>query len=245
MAKEKIFNVAIGIALIMTVLSGSYYLYEHNFMNFKQNQLQQEHVRYMKDKVLTSNDEISYKDVMSECLKQNVKGLVRIGTLCVPELEINVPIYNKPYDEDALKHGVQRMAPVKDGKLLGNVDSNNLVLVGHNYGDGRRMFSPLQEGVNQDDSYFKNNEAVKNEWLKGEQAYVATKDGIFVYTIDYQKAVRETDTTARKETKNKVLTLITCLEPDDDHRIVTRANLSMSCAWNTASPQILKYLKGR
>lgn len=243
MAKEKIFNYAIAVAFIMTVFSGSYYLYEHNFMNLKQEQLQKEHVRYMKDKVLTSNDEISYEKVMKECLKQDRKDLVRIGTLSIPELEINVPIYNKPYDEEALEFGAQRMASIKDGKLLGNVDSNNLVLVGHNYGDGRRMFSPLQEGVNQDDSYFENGSATENKWLKGKQAYVATKNGISVYTIDYQKAVRESDTTARKETRNKVLTLITCLEPDDDHRIVTRANLSMSCAWNTASPQILKYLR--
>lgn len=241
MDKAKIFDRLIAVTAVVFVISGAYCLYEHNFMNLKQKQLDREHVRYMKDIV---TDTASYREVMDSCLKQDRKGLLKIGQVAVPALAVNIPVYNKPYDEKALDSGAQKMAPIENNRIKGG-NVNNTVLVGHNYGDGRRMFSPFQDGVNQSGDYFKNGRPVKNRWLDGRQVYLATRTGIDVYTIKWQKAVRDNDLSARKETSEKVITLVTCLEPDDDYRIVTRAELSAQCPWQSTSEKVLQMMRGK
>lgn len=210
MDKAKIFDRLIAVTAVVFVISGAYCLYEHNFMNLKQKQLDREHVRYMKD-IVTGT--ASYREVMDSCLKQDRKGLLKIGQVAVPALAVNIPVYNKPYDEKALDSGAQKMAPIENNRIKGG-NVNNTVLVGHNYGDGR-------------------------------QVYLATRTGIDVYTIKWQKAVRDNDLSARKETSEKVLTLVTCLEPDDDYRIVTRAELSAQCPWQSTSEKVLQMMRGK
>lgn len=162
-----------------------------------------------------------------------------IGSIAIPKLGILLPISNEPYSSSALKNGAQQMA-TNDGnwKTLG---TGNFILVGHNYANGYQYFSALQENVDSNYPYLQKNKCVDNEWLNGQQVYIANSNFVYDFQIDKQYLISKNDKNVLNDTPASEINLITCLEPDDSYRIVTHGVLKKKWRWRNAPVKVASY----
>ena len=165
----------------------------------------------------------------------------RVGTVAVPDLGILLPIYNKPYDEQALLVGAQQLEAKGKDADQATIGKGNFLLVAHNYTDGKKMFSPLQQNIGLNAPYLVNRHAQDNHWLDGKKIYLANDKGLYEYTIDVQRTIPGYKTDIQNNTDKPEINVITCLEPDDSWRIDTHGNLSQKWSWDQAPSDIVSY----
>lgn len=119
--------------------------------------------------------------------------------------------------------------------------TGNVILVAHNYADGRKMFSPLQQTLNRNEPYYQNGVLGKNNWLDGQRIYCANDAGVYEYQITEQKGMNETDLNIRNDSPTAEISIITCLYPDDTKRILTKAKLERKWSWSLVPHPIANY----
>lgn len=179
--------------------------------------------------------------IHQEAIKNDQANLNRVGTVAVPDLGILLPIYNKPYDEQALLVGAQQLEAKGKDADQATIGKGNFLLVAHNYTDGKKMFSPLQQNIGLNAPYLVNRHAQDNHWLDGKKIYLANDKGLYEYTIDVQRTIPGYKIDIQNNTDKPEINVITCLEPDDSWRIDTHGNLSQKWSWDQAPSDIVSY----
>lgn len=174
---------------------------------------------------------------------QSDKGLVKLGYLSIPKLQILIPIFDKGDAESNLLVG---------GGLTGqwNTDTQklenavfgigNFSIAGHNFNDGKTAFSPLQQNINLNQPYLDGNEFKTNNWLNGTDLYLTNGEMIYKYIIENQFIVNYDNLTPMKVNKeHHYVTLITCLFPADTLRIITPAFYVGKYEWNDSAKEVI------
>lgn len=163
------------------------------------------------------------------------------GTVIIPQLSIRENIYSQD-DQQALNKGAEHLANNGIQFALGQ---GNLVLAAHNYNDSKSRFSRLQENSNQDYPYLVCNKKGSDSWLNGTIIFIANSKNIFVYQVDDQKTVKADDTNVLDQSNLNELTLITCLFPSDQYRIITHAKQIHAYTWEKTPQSIKSQVLGR
>lgn len=222
---------AVIATLLLTIGCWLVFMYQHDVGQIRQHQANAQRRQTQlatnrhRQRAQTTNRTNNYAD----------RGWRRLGTVVVPSLHIVLPIYDQPMSKTALAIGAQQLSSNNGQQKVSNaLNSGDTVLIAHNYADAKTMFSPLQQFVNEDRPYLVNRQSHANSWLKGRQAIVADAQGITVYQLGKQKAVKATDLHVAHSSKHNELRLITCLYPSDNYRIVTYGTESHRYSWTQA-----------
>lgn len=232
---NELINILIAITLFITLGSGLDIAYNKNVGGFKQTIAT--HDRQVMMVADTWTDRNGVRNIQRNVTANDTQWK-RIGSIAVPKLGILLPVYNQPYNLTALKQGAQ-VLPTNSGNST--VGQGNLIIVGHNLENGHSDFSALQQVVSQNQPYLINGQKQTNNWLNGQMIYVATEKGVYEYKIDNQQLIGQHDLSVKNDTPTAQINLLTCLEPDDEYRIVTHGNLQHFWDWNSVPLYIADY----
>lgn len=235
-------NIYIVLSLVGTTFALCWFCYSYNIFNSKQksiNLLRVVEHSYSK-KTITS---INISTISQSVIKEDLPEANKLGVVAFPYLGIYLPIYDKPYDQYVLKKGANQLKAIDENKDITNTDigQGNLILVAHNYSDGQTMFSALQQNMGQLEPYIIDGSLQNNYWLSNKPVYVATKERIYEYVIDHQEVISKNNVNIRTNTTSSIINIITCLEPEDNMRIVTFGKLNNQYTWQAAPISIVKY----
>jgi sortase A len=149
-----------------------------------------------------------------------------IGEITVPAIDLTIPIANG-VDNTTLALAAGTMRPnMKMGE-------GNYALAGHNMANGSKvLFSPL---------YSKSK--------VGQKVYITDLKNVYEYKIYERKIISPSKVEVVNNTKNKIITLITCDETGA-HRLMVRGNYVKKMPFNQAPHQVQhnfssKYTTGR
>lgn len=173
---------------------------------------------------------------------QTQRGLTKQGYVSIPRVQILQPVFNDAYSRKGLAAGADyanRSQADPQGKLEPRMGQGNYGLASHNFYDGKTGFSPLQENLHQDQPYIVDGTVHENDWLNGQKIYLANDKGIYEYRISRQHVVPATDVRVLDSTKQAQVTVITCLYPSKDYRIITVGLLAKSYTWQNAPDKVV------
>lgn len=194
-------------------------------------------------KALTNSQRKTIGQLVMKPTHQNI-GLKKQGFVAIPEKGILLPIFNDAYSNTGLDWGANfanRTSQDPNGTHLPQMGKSNYGLAAHNFNDGKTGFSALQEHINSDTPYLENGQRRKNNWLDGKPIYLANHTGIYKYTITSQKLVDQTNTTVLNPTKKARVTVVSCLFPSTNFRIITNARLAHHYSWQSAPAKDVNY----
>lgn len=243
--KEIIFKTAIGLSGSLVLLTGFYYGYTTNRLGIK-NQVTKEVTRNVvnlvpKELVIKKNERIRIaKQIMRET--QVHEGIQKQGFISIPKCGILLPIFDNENDYKGLDFGAvyaNRSAEDVNGKKKPIFGESNYCLASHNFNDGLTGFSPLQEIISSDYPYLVNGTKSESKWLNGEKIYLANEEMVYEYTIDRQFIVNKTDISVLNSSNTPKVTIITCLYPSDQYRIITSATLTNQYSINSAPTEVI------
>lgn len=190
------------------------------------------------EKVVSNHISIAERKSISKMVMYNGSdGLVKQGMVSIPSVKILLPIYNDAYSEKGLSYGAayaNRSHQDPTGHIIPKFGRGNYGLAAHNFNDGQTGFSALQEKSNNNLPYLNGSEYGHSSWLNNQYVYLANGEAIYQYEIVDQYGVSANDTTSLSETKDRRLTIISCLFPNIENRIITVAILVRTYSWNTA-----------
>lgn len=144
---------------------------------------------------------------------QNAKiDLPVIGGITIPQLNINLPIFNGTSNE-AMSFGSGTLSP---SQMMGQ---GNYALASHHIFDVVKksdlLFSPLEKAV------------------AGQKIYITDKTSVWEYTITEKFIVSPEQVEVLDEIPNKkVITLITCTDLEATQRIIVRGELTAEYDYN-------------
>lgn len=236
---KKLSDIMLTIGVVSLLFFGGYYIYSANLFNSTQAVASSSHKPLVVSDSKVPDSHV--ETIHQEAIKNDQANLNRVGTVAVPDLGILLPIYNKPYDEQALLVGAQQLEAKGKDADQATIGKGNFLLVAHNYTDGKKMFSPLQQNIGLNAPYLVNRHAQDNHWLDGKKIYLANDKGLYEYTIDVQRTIPGYKTDIQNNTDKPEINVITCLEPDDSWRIDTHGNLSQKWSWDQAPSNIVSY----
>lgn len=152
------------------------------------------------------------------------QGQTKIGYVGIPSRHILLPIYVNPYSSVTLNLGA---ASVK-GQTMG--EKTNFSLAAHNFNNHVTGFSALQLRQNSNSPYLTSSGTHDVHSLDKTKIYTIDKNYLYVYEIVLQETVYK-DQVSIMDPNNTIkgkptLTVISCLFPNINYRIVTRAVLS-------------------
>lgn len=199
--------------------------------------------------VNTTKVDLSIKDSKRQKIRQSIMrqtqdGLIKQGFVSIPELAILQPIFNDAYSEKGLKAGANyanRSENDPEGKIIPKMGQGNYGLASHNFDDGMTGFSGLQQNYQRNEPYLVNGKTYDNDWLNDKPIYMANSQGVYEYRIEIQKLVDKNDVDILNNTKDPQVTIITCLFPDTNYRIITIGKLTHSYTWDNAPDDIVNY----
>jgi sortase A len=172
------------------------------------------------------------------------EGLTKQGFVAVPSVGILQPIFDSAYTDKGLNAGANyanRSEVDPTGQNIPVMGQGNYGLASHNFNDGHTGFSPLQEKLDQDDPYLVNGKFGTSDWLDGKAVYLANGDHIYEYTISGQDLVKKGTISVLNPTADPEVTIITCLFPSTEYRIITHAKLTKSWDWQNAPAVVVNY----
>ncbi|CAK8053695.1 sortase domain-bontaining protein [Eupransor demetentiae] len=183
-------------------------------------------------------DEIKDKVMKNDAKKLN---LTKQGWVAFPDFDIFMPIYDNAYSAAALNAGANTSQ--KGSTPVPTMGEGNYTLAAHNWDDGQTGFSALQQYKGQNSPYLVQGQTGGSDWLNGKKIYMANAKGIYTYTLKTQTTVDENDVApldvnARINGKPK-LTIISCLFPNIDYRIITNAQYTDFVSWKKAPDKLI------
>ncbi|WEV56638.1 class A sortase [Ligilactobacillus acidipiscis] len=195
------------------------------------------------------NDSMSWKKrqkIRDQIMRQTQKdmGLTKQGFVSVPRVKILQPVFDDAYSKKGLAAGADyanRNEVDTEGKKQPQMGVSNYGLASHNFYDGKTGFSPLQQNLEQDQPYIVNGKLHDNDWLNGERIYLANQKGIYEYRIVRQHIVKPTDVSVLNPTKKARVTIITCLYPSTQYRIITEGAIVKQYSWRKAPVKAVNY----
>jgi len=177
------------------------------------------------------------KSISKMVMYNSSDGLIKQGMVSIPSVKILLPIYNDAYSEKGLSYGASyanRSRQDPTGHIIPKFGRGNYGLAAHNFNDGQTGFSALQEKSNNNQPYMNGSKYGHSSWLNNQYVYLANGKNIYQYKVVDQYGVSGNDTSSLNETKDRRLTIISCLFPNIENRIITIAILVRTCSWNTA-----------
>lgn len=187
---------------------------------------------------------MSYRKHIKEMVMDNQSdGLKKQGMVAIPDVNILLPIYNDAYSDKGLSYGAayanrNKLDPT--GKNVPVFGKGNYGLAAHNFNDGKTGFSALQQTINDNSPYINRDGSLGgSSWLNGTYVYTANKEGIYIYEITGQSTVLQSNTDPLNPTTESRLTIISCVFPNTQYRIVTIAKQVNHYSWANASDNAL------
>lgn len=177
-------------------------------------------------------------------MRNAANGYHKQGFVAIPTRSILLPIYDDAYSVAGLNQGANyanRSADDPNGTNMPVMGQGNYGLAAHNFNDGHTGFSALQKNRSQNAPYLQNGQPGSSDWLQGQKVYLANGTHIYTYTITGQDLVKPSDVSVLNATKHAKLTIISCLFPDTNYRIITHATLTQSATWANASDRTVGY----
>nr|WP_220484843.1 class A sortase [Limosilactobacillus fastidiosus] len=185
-----------------------------------------------KNQAKQSSANYDYNDAQDLSLQTVAKARAKkqpiniIGEITVPAIDLTIPIANG-VDNTTLALAAGTMRPnMKMGE-------GNYALAGHNMANGSKvLFSPL---------YSKSK--------VGQKIYITDLKNVYEYKIYERKIIDPSEVEVVNNTKNKIITLITCDETGA-HRLMVRGSYVKKMPFNKAPQQVQhnfssKYTTGR
>jgi Sortase (surface protein transpeptidase) len=199
--------------------------------------------------VITSNKHLSLhkRSAIAEKLMyqtQANEGLTKQGFVSIPSVGILQPIFDDAYSTKGLNAGANianRSQTDPEGKIKPQMGEGNYGLASHNFNDGKTGFSALQQYLNKDEPYLINGKEGSDKWLNGKAVYLANGSKIYKYKITGQTTVTKDDVAVLNPSSTAKVTIISCLFPSTDYRIITNAKLNKTWNWKTAPDQVVTY----
>ncbi|WP_220739954.1 class A sortase [Leuconostoc miyukkimchii] len=233
-----ILNSIISACIITFFSIAGLYAYQINIFGVKDisRKYLQKYERQKIDKQST-NDKTTYDAIQKMVMRDASKGLEKQGFVAIPSQNILLPIYNDAYSEKGLNAGANyanRSAVDPEGSKVPIMGQGNYGLAAHNFNDGHTGFSALQQSTNHDSPYLVNGQLKGSSWLNGKTILMANNKGIYRYVITGQTAVSSSQVSVLNPTRQPELTIISCLFPSTDFRIITRAKLRTTYTWRQA-----------
>lgn len=228
------------IAIILAMLwigSIGFFLYSINAFNWRSQIVKQTRAPI---RTAQSADTKTIQKIKALASDNDVNKLQKRGLISIPSIGIFEPVYNDAYSDYGLKYGANQVMN-NNATTLPDFGVNNLVIASHNYSNGKTGFSPLQQNVNRNDPYIINGIAKTNHWLDSKPVYLANSQGVYVYQITEQHIAKLSNREPLNQSKHAELTLLTCLEPNDSFRLITKAKLTEAYPWNKAPKTIINY----
>lgn len=227
------------VSCMMTVLAiGTVYVYQNNLFDINDTTR-----KYLQKHERTRVNQKSLKDhtqrsMISKMVMRNAtKGLEKQGFVSIPSQNILLPIYNDAYSDSGLNAGANyanRSEVDPTGQHKPIIGQGNYGLAAHNFNDGHTGFSALQESTNHNAPYLVQGQLKGSTWLKGQNVLLANQKGIYQYVISGQTTVLAAQVSVLNPTKNAELTIISCLFPSTQYRIITHAKLQKTYTWEQA-----------
>lgn len=233
-----IYRLIIMTITITAIVSIGNYIYQINILGIGdevRNQINRRQ-RFNEKKTL-NHDNTSILNVQKMVMRDASKGLEKQGFVAIPSQNILLPIYNDAYSEKGLNAGANyanRSAVDPEGSKVPIMGQGNYGLAAHNFNDGHTGFSALQQSTNHDSPYLVNGQLKGSSWLNGKTILMANNKGIYRYVITGQTAVSSSQVSVLNPTRQPELTIISCLFPSTDFRIITRAKLRTTYTWRQA-----------
>ncbi|WEV61159.1 class A sortase [Streptococcaceae bacterium ESL0729] len=198
--------------------------------------------RQNEENKLAAHDDSSRLDIEKMVMRQAVPGLSKQGFVSIPSRNILLPIYNDAYSDAGLNAGANyanksQLDPL--GSTVPVMGQGNYGLAAHNFNDGKTGFSGLQKEINNDSPYIINGKLSGSDWLNGQTVLLANASGIYEYQITGQTLVTKNTTSVLNPSENPELTIVSCLFPSTDFRIITHAQLTSSYSWDNAPQELV------
>ncbi|KGH57438.1 class A sortase [Oenococcus oeni] len=192
-------------------------------------------------KISKSESDTDYaKDIlkMVEWNPHANQGKTKIGYVGIPSRHILLPIYVNPYSSSTLNLGA---ASIK-GEKMGQ--ATNFTLAAHNFNNHVTGFSALQLTENKNAPYLTSSGTHSVQALKNTKVYTIDKKYLYVYKVKVQNTVYKTKVSVM-DSNNTIngqptLTIISCLFPNINYRIITRATLLVKYPVLKAPKDLLK-----
>ncbi|WP_446856143.1 class A sortase [Leuconostoc citreum] len=182
-------------------------------------------------------DNYSRADIANMVMRQAVTGLDKQGFIAIPNCNILLPIYNDAYSEKGLNAGANyanKSAVDPRGLRKPIMGQGNYGLAAHNFNDGLTGFSSLQKETNHNRPYLQEKQLQGSDWLNGKNILLADAQGIYNYKITGQTVVSPETVSVLDPTKTAEVTIISCLFPSTNYRIITHGKLSKAYTWKNA-----------
>lgn len=233
-----------GLLLLICLGSLGYIGYQYNWLNVRSNvtryQTTHQVAKLSHSKVSQGTRQRIERQIMRQT--QSGQDLTKQGFVSIPNVGILQPIFNDAYSDKGLAAGANyanRSAVDPDGKNIPVMGQGNYGLASHNFNDGKTGFSALQDKLNEDAPYLVNGKLKGSNWLKGKMLYLANDKGIYAYKMGRQTLVNEDDVSVLNPTKKPVVTIISCLFPSTQYRIITNAKLTKTYTWQKAPAKVV------
>jgi len=231
---------ALGLSLIGV---GAQSIYQNNTFSVQTKVLKpiQKYERQKSDRE-AKNDYTTRPEIEKMVMRQAIKGLDKQGFVAIPNRNILLPIYNDAYSDNGLNAGADyanksAVDPTGDNKPI--MGQGNYGLAAHNFNDGKTGFSALQQETNHDSPYLQNNQLKGSNWLNGQSVLLANAQGIYEYKITGQTLVIPETVSVLNPTQQAEVTIISCLFPSTNYRIITHAQLNKAYTWQNAPENLV------
>lgn len=231
----------------VSLLAVGYIGYQQNWLDVQALFIRhQQKVGYQRAQRTTQLSQRKRQQIRRQIMRQTQKsqGLTKQGFVSVPQVGILQPIFNDAYSQRGLAAGANyanRSAVDPAGKQVPKMGRSNYGLASHNFYDGKTGFSPLQQHLKKDAPYIIDGKIHENKWLNGEKIYLANGSGIYEYRITGQRVVTPDDVKVLNPTKKARVTIITCLYPSTQYRIITVGVINKRYHWYTAPAKVVSF----
>lgn len=242
---KKLITIIVEVALSLMIIFGiGYTAYQYNWFGvhgYVVDQVQSKKVTTIKTPIKKVDKRY---DIRNRLMRQTQPDLQKQGFVSVPQVGILEPVFNDAYSEKGLKAGANyanRNESDPQGEQVPVMGQGNYGLASHNFDDGLTGFSGLQQHYKDDAPYLVDGQRHENNWLNGKPIYLANAKGIYKYKIAKQVLVTADDVSVLNPTQSPRVTIITCLFPSTQYRIITTGYLVKTYTWQKAPSRIVHY----
>lgn len=182
--------------------------------------------------------------IMRRLMRDTQPDLQKQGFVSVPQVGILEPIFDDAYSKKGLNAGANYANQTQNdpqGKQTPVMGQGNYGLASHNFDDGLTGFSGLQQHYKDDAPYLVDGQRHENKWLNGKPIYLANDKGIYKYRIAKQTLVTADDVSVLNPVQSAQVTIVTCLFPSTQYRIITTGYLTKTYTWEKAPSHVVRY----
>lgn len=242
---KKITTILIEIILgIVLILGIGYAAYQYNWFGIHGQVVKeiQSHKTTVDTTPIKKNSD--RQAIMRRLMRDTQPGLQKQGFVSVPQVGILEPIFDDAYLKKGLNAGANyanRTQNDPQGTQAPVMGQGNYGLASHNFDDGLTGFSGLQQHYQDDAPYLVAGKRHENKWLNNKSIYLANASGIYEYRIARQKVVTADNVSVLNTTNRAQVTIITCLFPSTQFRIITTGYLTKTYTWGKAPSRVVHY----